>query len=175
MNSRLAYLIYKKHYAILKLGGKRTTQGMGYTDPKKAAECSNRSYHKRYPVNPEMRRKAKENAEAWQAEHPEEAKAASRKSRLKKLGWSPEAVENAKAMQNDRCAICNEITELVPDHEHSDPPKPRQMLCRSCNVGIGAFKDSTEICEAAAAYLRHWNKPCKNCGMCLDCIREERG
>jgi hypothetical protein len=28
--------------------------------------------------------------------------------------------------------------------------------------------------EALVDYLRHWSKPCDNCGKCLDCIREER-
>jgi Recombination endonuclease VII len=45
---------------------------------------------------------------------------------------------------------------LVPDHKHSQPPEPRALLCHNCNAGLGQFKDSPEICRAAAEYLEAW-------------------
>lgn len=78
--------------------------------------------------------------------------------RLKRLGWTPEAVEFAKVTQNHRCAICNEVTKVVPDHEHIDPPKPRELLCNHCNSGLGFFKDDPKLCELASSYLRKWGK-----------------
>ena len=81
-----------------------------------------------------------------------------RKARLKRYGWTPEAVDNAKVTQNYRCAICNEIKVLVADHEHSDPPKPRQLLCDECNKGLGCFRDEPKLLEWAGTYLRKWGK-----------------
>ena len=117
---------------------------------------------------------------------PEERKAYDKTRRrecaLRFVGWTVETFTAAKREQRNRCAICGDTPEpmlhaienLVPDHKHVKPPKPRGLLCCACNSLIGFAKDSPERCEAAAAYLRHWGKPCKNCGHCLDCLLEER-
>jgi hypothetical protein len=90
-----------------------------------------------------------------------------------KSGWTPDAVAEAHKRQESRCAICGAETKIVPDHAHTEPPKPRALLCGTCNRGLGQFKDSPEICEKAAAYLRYWSMPCSHCGKCLDCLRLE--
>lgn len=51
------------------------------------------------------------------------------------------------------CEICGETLKLVCDHDHATGLF-RGWLCRRCNVGIGALKDSAELCEKAATYLR---------------------
>jgi Recombination endonuclease VII len=38
------------------------------------------------------------------------------------------------------------------DHDHKDG-RPRSMLCRSCNLGLGNFKDSTAVLLRAYEYL----------------------
>jgi Recombination endonuclease VII len=97
------------------------------------------------------------------------------RSHLKRMGWTPESVAAAKIAQAGLCAICNRKRPIFPDHRHgTTPPKPRALLCRSCNSAIGMLSESPDVCESAARYLRHWNKPCDNCGACLDCLREER-
>jgi hypothetical protein len=51
------------------------------------------------------------------------------------------------------CAICNVATDkLVVDHCHKTN-KVRGVLCSSCNLGLGKFKDSLELLEAAMLYL----------------------
>jgi hypothetical protein len=89
-----------------------------------------------------------------------------RKSALKEAGWTLESFETAKQKQGNRCAICKEVPVqiykdaaelLVPDHKHTKPPIPRALLCVGCNAGLGSFKDSPEICEAAADYLRRYD------------------
>jgi hypothetical protein len=81
-----------------------------------------------------------------------------RNRRLSTQGWTEESVSNARVKQNDLCAICKDSFEGVPyaDHEHTEPPKPRALLCRRCNLGLGQFKDNPEILESAAEYLRNW-------------------
>ena len=83
----------------------------------------------------------------------------SRRAALKKLGWTPEAVETAKVEQDNCCALCSRIFEATPhaDHDH-DTKTPRDLLCGTCNQAIGLLQDSSVMCEAAAAYLRKWGK-----------------
>ena len=67
--------------------------------------------------------------------------------------------------QNNRCAICNvelnlnEVgnTKAVQDHDHSTG-KLRDILCHSCNLGLGKFMDNASIVEAAFNYLRRHNE-----------------
>ena len=59
--------------------------------------------------------------------------------------------------QDGRCAICRIPEEeskrpLVIDHCHKSG-KIRALLCNSCNVGLGMFKDDPEFLRAAAEYL----------------------
>jgi hypothetical protein len=99
--------------------------------------------------------------------HPEETrKERNRRTALHGLGWTPESFSSAKQEQCNRCAICNETPskphgqgteQLVPDHEHCKPPKPRALLCPGCNAALGLLKDSPERCETAAAYLRKFS------------------
>lgn len=67
-----------------------------------------------------------------------------------------------KVAQGGVCAICrnpethkrgNKIKDLAVDHCHKTG-KVRGLLCSDCNTGIGKLKDSPEILDAAAAYLR---------------------
>jgi hypothetical protein len=70
-------------------------------------------------------------------------KASANKCYRKRYGWTPEMYEAKKVEQNNLCAICGnpqEGKELAADHEHCVPPKPRGLLCETCNVGIGMFK-----------------------------------
>lgn len=64
-------------------------------------------------------------------------------------------------IQKGCCAICNKHqTEfkrrLSVDHCH-ETGKVRQLLCDLCNRALGYFKDSPELLETAASYLRKHN------------------
>lgn len=56
------------------------------------------------------------------------------------------------------CEICKKVfdsqEEKHGDHDHTTG-KWRGVLCSTCNTGIGMLKDSPDLCEAAAAYLRN--------------------
>jgi len=61
--------------------------------------------------------------------------------------------------QNTKCKICNikfrrtfKATPCI-DHCHTTN-KVRGILCTSCNIGLGHFKDSTEILTNAINYLK---------------------
>lgn len=59
--------------------------------------------------------------------------------------------------QNGKCAICLMLFSATRhthvDHCH-DTKKIRGILCHTCNVGLGNFKDSPPLLSAAIAYLQ---------------------
>jgi hypothetical protein len=50
------------------------------------------------------------------------------------------------------CEICNTKENLVIDHCH-DTKKVRGILCWSCNIALGHFKDSKTNLQKAMDYL----------------------
>lgn len=56
--------------------------------------------------------------------------------------------------QNKKCAVCHRPidTSAALDHCHITG-KPRELLCRKCNVGIGMLQDDTTIVFNAFQYL----------------------
>lgn len=62
--------------------------------------------------------------------------------------------------QGGKCGLCKETPEpnnrlgptLVVDHDHSTG-KVRALLCHSCNIVLGHFKDDPERLKAALIYL----------------------
>lgn len=57
-------------------------------------------------------------------------------------------------VRKGNCHICGSNMPLMAvDHCHKSE-KPRGVLCRGCNTGLGCFKDNPLLLEAAAAYLR---------------------
>lgn len=75
---------------------------------------------------------------------------------LKKLyGLTLEGYEQLVNDQDGVCAICfSPPTEehLCVDHDH-ETGEIRSLLCRSCNMALGLFKESQEIVTRAARYL----------------------
>ena len=57
--------------------------------------------------------------------------------------------------QGGLCAICGDAAPLCWDHCHTTG-KDRGMLCRSCNVGLGHFRDDPARLRKAASYLRKY-------------------
>lgn len=73
----------------------------------------------------------------------------------------PQLAAMAEA-QGNCCAICGErekdtgrhgdVKHLAVDHDHGTG-KIRQLLCASCNTGLGKFRDDPQIIAKALAYL----------------------
>jgi hypothetical protein len=67
--------------------------------------------------------------------------------------------EQKKKMENEQggyCAICHRLMEKpCVDHDH-ETKQVRELLCRSCNLGIGHLQDDILIVESALDYLKKW-------------------
>ena len=114
---------------------------------------------KYYSDNRDTQLRVSKESYASDPEFRSRAIARSRKASLKKIGWTPESVEEAKVKQENRCAICNKVFESTPHADHNHKTKtPRGLLCGTHNQAIGLLQDSPELCDAAAAYLRKWEK-----------------
>ena len=111
--------------------------------------------------------KQRERNAAWRAANPNKSRAISQRHyrrsyksgqhRLKRYGVTTAQFEAMLAAQGGRCAVC-EVTEPGArdwhlDHDHNTG-LPRGILCVRCNGGLGLFKDSPELMERAARYLR---------------------
>jgi len=79
-------------------------------------------------------------------------------TRLKKYAMTPADFDAMLAAQGGGCAICGSplpgghYKSLLVDHSHSTG-KVRGLLCDSCNMGLGCFKDERSLLRLAADYL----------------------
>jgi hypothetical protein len=87
-------------------------------------------------------------------------KAVQWKHALARVGWTPKAWEVAMEKQNRVCALCGrpftEDNPPVADHDH-ETDKPRGILHRSCNTGIGQLGDDPKLVRLALIYLEVWS------------------
>jgi hypothetical protein len=79
-----------------------------------------------------------------------------------KFNLTREQVQEKKKSQGNCCAICNEKFTETPrvDHDHATN-QVRDLLCDSCNVGLGRFKDNPLILRNAAKYIEKHKRKTK--------------
>lgn len=128
-------------------------------------EISERASKERARVNERSRKTSTK----WREKHPERQRASVDKWQKENpakvanmylkytYGITVEERNNIFASQGEVCAVCKVSTPgwkhgWHTDHDHSTG-KVRGVLCHGCNTGIGKFKDSLELLQAAAAYL----------------------
>jgi hypothetical protein len=116
----------------------------------------NRAWHaaNRERVNEARRRQWQENP-ARKLQQRTYRRQSQRKDQLKYYyGMSLADYEALLARQNGACAICKQVfaQNLCVDHCHVTG-KVRGLLCHSCNVGLGHYKDDPRLTRAATAYL----------------------
>ena len=75
----------------------------------------------------------------------------------KNYGITIEEYDLLLEQQDNKCAICGTNTpggkgRFHVDHDHTSGAI-RGLLCSSCNIGLGHFKDDPEILILAAEYL----------------------
>jgi hypothetical protein len=100
----------------------------------------------------------------WKKANPEAYKSINRKAQIKaKYGMSYADFDSFLNKQEHKCAICgtynpNHISsQWRIDHCHNTG-KVRGLLCSSCNLGLGHFKDSIEVLVSAINYLQNSNE-----------------
>ncbi len=73
----------------------------------------------------------------------------------KRYGITQEVFKQMVTNQDNKCLICRKPDKkrLSIDHCHKTG-KIRGLLCTSCNLGLGAFKDDIGYITRAAEYLR---------------------
>ena len=80
-----------------------------------------------------------------------------------RYGLTVGEVEAQRKTQNNRCAICGIHADGIPhknfkhnplviDHCH-ETDEFRGLLCPTCNIGLGQFKDNPALLRMAAEYL----------------------
>lgn len=77
---------------------------------------------------------------------------------FRRYGISAADVDQLRAEQRYRCAICGRHEDQLPrglcvDHDHVTG-FVRALLCQSCNSGIGLFEEDPDTLRAAIAYLQ---------------------
>jgi hypothetical protein len=85
-----------------------------------------------------------------------------KRGHLKPLGWTLEMFNMVWEEQDGKCCICTKplnmdkkqnASRACADHEHVEPPKPRGILCTTCNAMLGHAQENPEILRTAALYL----------------------
>lgn len=125
------------------------------------SSCYSSRYHKTtYPLKDKNVLSQKKKQYNSKPDVKERVKNYDRCKLLAKHGLTIEDYEILLAEQGYVCAICrtknigySNRELLYIDHDHRTG-EVRGLLCNNCNFGVGHFKDSPELLEAAAQYLR---------------------
>lgn len=77
-----------------------------------------------------------------------------------RYGLTLERHGDLEQLQGGCCAICREPFDKTPrvDHDHATG-MVRGLLCHSCNVALGHFRDSPAIVAQSLRYLNQHGKP----------------
>lgn len=113
-----------------------------------AAARSKRHYHN----NIEQGRERARNSAAKARLDPEKKLIIQSRKRAGGAGLTPEQIESIRLAQGNLCAICSEPDPTDLDHCHKTG-SIRWLLCKHCNRGLGAFRDSPEFMRKAADML----------------------
>ena len=144
--------------------GGNTNGGWGKTRFKAIPKCHPDRRHRSkglcyecYTRSPEYKAICKAHYQANKEKFAARAKSyANRGARGLRYGIPPAEVLSMLERQRGVCAICGEVRgkrRLSIDHNH-ETGQVRGLLCGPCNMALGALKDSPELCEIAAKYLR---------------------
>lgn len=84
--------------------------------------------------------------------------------RFRRTGVARDEYDRILEQQDFKCAICGLKylggREFPMDHDHKTG-EARGILCTSCNLGLGSFKDSPRLLAHALVYLELHGKTLK--------------
>lgn len=117
---------------------KTTTTARGWSWDTYCIECS-RAACSQYAAASRDQRNAR--LRAWRIKNPQAAAKVDTRRRLKqKYGLTVQQVEDMRAAQDGRCAICKRATtRLFIDHCHTKG-HVRALLCQTCNTFLGWYE-----------------------------------
>lgn len=117
----------------------------------RAVHC--RVHKKRLANGSKSRRMCEACYSQWRRKHSRNPEAERESQRLRRYGITSVAFHNLWSRQGGKCKICKEVPSTPHvDHDHKTG-KVRGLLCASCNLGLGHFKDDTVRLRAAVRYL----------------------
>jgi hypothetical protein len=140
-------------------------------NPDQAREQTRKSSRKWRAANPDQARElalkwyyanldqAREHSRKWRHANLDQARESGYRS---KHGLTTDEVSELRKGQEDKCALCGNTFVDTPhiDHNHeccppnkSCPDCRRELLCGTCNRGLGMFKDSPALLQRAIDYL----------------------
>lgn len=131
-----------------------------------SARTSRRKYYRTHrkrelAMQKKHRQEHPEVRKNWKERNPDKVLSHNLKA---KYGITYEQFKSMLKKQKGLCAICKKkeiaidgrtgkIRALSVDHDHKTR-KVRKLLCRLCNIGIGVFRESPKLLQAAFAYLK---------------------
>ena len=105
----------------------------------------------------------------WNSNNKDSISVNTRRWVLKKYGMTFEGFQALWDKQDGKCAICEKLLDRVTgdcqiDHAHVESEEKhdkvtgpvRGLLCRGCNIGLGAFQDNIPALFAAIRYLKEY-------------------
>lgn len=124
-------------------------QSLRYTKYGQCLDCL-KIYKDKYRTTEKGKAKDREYAKNYEWKGKQNA-------RLNLYGITQNEYDAFVSKQNGKCAICKIPLDMGKrtciDHCHSSN-KVRDILCWSCNVGLGHFKDDPELLSQAAIYCK---------------------
>ena len=172
-------MICKKHgqledeeirsYVRSRRGRMENVKGCKICHRETASSARNANREKANLWNKEHRKKFPEKYKEYEKRHIEKVgiEFVRKREVLRIHGLTIKQHEKMLNEQNNLCAICKEnetrkgrsgsIAPLCIDHCHECRKKGkddvRGLICHSCNIGIGSFKDNVELMKQAIKYL----------------------
>lgn len=125
-------------------------------NPDKVREQANNRSKKHYHGNLDKARGVARDSAAKARQDPAKLAKIKARKRADSAGLTPEEIEAIRRKQGNVCAICEAPEPTDLDHCHTTG-QVRWLLCKHCNRGLGAFRDSPALLRNAAALLEQLN------------------
>jgi hypothetical protein len=121
-----------------------------FTTRNRCKPCNREIERARRAKNLEQSRaQERERLRCWRRANPEKKRA---QKLRQEYGLSLEQFAELLRAQRNACAICQAPNADCIDHCHASG-RVRGVLCRSCNAGIGQFRDDPKLLLDAADYV----------------------